>query len=79
VASVTDTNDYSEIGVRYDKTINKLILSGEAGVSSDSYKDIKGEVSYLVNPRSRISITASRQEHKDLSTNQIGLQGKIDF
>jgi hypothetical protein len=54
-------------------------LSGEAGVSSDSYKDIKGEVSYLVNPRSRISITASRQEHKDLSTNQIGLQGKIDF
>jgi uncharacterized protein with beta-barrel porin domain len=79
VAGVTETNDYAEIGVRYDKTINKLILSGEAGVSSDSYKDIKGEVSYLVNPRSRISITASRQEHKDLSTNQIGLQGKIDF
>jgi hypothetical protein len=79
VASVTETNDYTEIGVRYDKTINKLILSGEAGVSSDSYKDIKGEVSYLVNPRSRISITASRQEHKDLSTNQIGLFGKIDF
>jgi hypothetical protein len=79
VAGVTETNDYAEVGVRYDKTINKLILSGEAGVSSDSYKDIKGEVSYLVNPRSRISITASRQEHKDLSTNQIGLQGKIDF
>jgi hypothetical protein len=79
VTGVTENTNYGEIGVRYDKTINKLTLTGEAGVSSDSYKDIKGEVSYLVNPRSRISITASRQEHKDLSTNQIGLQGKIEF
>ena len=79
VSGVSETNDYSEIGVRYDKTINKVTLTGEAGVTSDSYTDVKGELSYQVNPRSRVAVTASRQEHKDLSTNQIGLFGKIDF
>ena len=79
VASVSETNDYAEVGVRYDKTINKLTLTGEAGVTSDSYKDLKGEVSYQVNPRSRIAVTLSRQEHKDLSTDQVGLYGKLDF
>lgn len=79
VAGVTDTNDYSEIGVRYDKTISKVTLTGEVGTTSDNYTDVKGEISYQVNPRSRISVTASRQDHKDLSTKQIGLQGKIDF
>lgn len=79
VAGITETTNYGEIGVRYDKTIDKITLTGEAGVTSDSYKDVRGVVSYQVNPRSRISLTASRQEHQDLSTNVIGLQGRIDF
>jgi hypothetical protein len=79
VASITENTNHGEIGVRYDKTIDKITLTGEAGITSDSYKDVRGAVSYQVNPRSRISLTASRQEHKDLSTNVIGLQGRIDF
>lgn len=79
VARVSENTNYGEIGVRYDKTIDKITLTGEAGVTSDSYKDVRGVVSYQVNPRSIISLTASRQEHKDLSTNVIGLQGRIDF
>ena len=82
VRTVVKTNevaDYSEIGVRYEKIINKLTLSGEAGISSDSYNDVKGEVSYQINKRSRISLIATRQEHKDLSTNTVGVTGKIEF
>lgn len=79
VAKVNEIANYSEVGVRYEKAINKLTLTGEVGTSSDNYTDLKGEVSYQVNKRSRVSLSVARQEHKDLSTNTVGLQGKIDF
>ena len=79
VASVNDSTNYSEAGVRYEKSFSKVTLSGEAGVSSDSYTDLKAEVSYAVNKTSRIALSAGRQEHKNLSTDTVGLYGKINF
>ena len=79
VAGVNDSTNYGELGVRYEKSFNKVTLSGEAGVSSDSYTDLKAEVSYAVNKTSRIALSADRQEHNSLSTDTIGLYGKINF
>ena len=79
VSKVNDSINFGEFGVRYDKTIDKLNLTGEAGVSTDSYRDLKAELSYLVNPTSRLSWSYSRQEHKDLVSNSIALYGKINF
>ena len=79
VSKVNDSINFGEFGVRYDKTIDKLNLTGEAGVSTDSYKDLKAELSYLVNPTSRLSWSYSRQEHKDLVSNSVALYGKINF
>lgn len=79
VSKLNQTVDYSEIGLRYEKSINKLVLAGEAGTTSDSYTTVKGEVGYQINERGRISLNASREDYKGLSTNTVGLQGKIYF
>ena len=79
VASVNDSTNYGEAGVRYEKSFDKVTLSGEVGVSSDSYTDLKAEVSYAVNKTSRIALSADRQEHNSLSTDTVGLYGKINF
>lgn len=72
-------SNYTEVGLRYEKTINKLTLSGEVGQSSDNYTDMKAEASYKVNQRSRISLSAGRQTHDKWETNVVGLTGKLDF
>ncbi len=79
VAKVNNSINFGEAGVRYEKTINKLTLTAELGVSSDSYKDLKAEVSYAVNARSKVALSASRQEHKNLSSDSVALYGKINF
>jgi hypothetical protein len=79
ISKVNDSINFGEFGVRYDRTIDKLSLTGEAGVSTDSYTDLKAELSYLVNPTSRLSWSYSRQEHKDLVSNSVALYGKINF
>jgi hypothetical protein len=79
VSKVNDSINFGECGVRYDRTIDKLSLTGEAGVSTDSYKDLKAELSYLINPTSRLSWSYNRQEHKDLVSNSVALYGKINF
>jgi hypothetical protein len=79
VNRVNDSMNYGEIGVRYQKEIQKVTLSAEGGITTDNYKDIKGEISYAVNKTSRIAISAARQTNNDLATNTFGITGKIDF
>lgn len=79
VANVNETVDYSEIGVRYDKTISKLTLSGEVGTTSDNYTDVKATAAYDINNRSKVLLSAGRQTKSDLSTNTIGATVVLDF
>lgn len=79
VNRANDSTSYGEIGVRYQKEIQKVTLSAEGGITTDNYKDIKGEISYAVNKTSRIAVSAGRQTNNDLATNIFGITGKIDF
>ena len=79
VAGVSSNENYSEVGVRYEKRFNKLTLGAEGGITSDDYKDVKAVAAYNFNNKVQLLLSAAKQTHKDLSTNIIGLTGKIDF
>jgi uncharacterized protein with beta-barrel porin domain len=79
VASVNETVDYCEVGVRYEKVINKFALGGEVGTTSDNYTDLKATASYEINKKSKVLVSAGRQTKSDLSTNTISASAVFDF
>lgn len=79
IGKVSNGQNYAEIGVRYERRIDKLTLAAEGGITSDSYKDIKGSVAYSFSKNSQALIYVTNQSKDDLSTNSIGITGKIDF
>lgn len=78
VEEESSNESFGELGLRYEKRINKLTLAAEGGITSDSYKDIKGTVAYNIN-KGQVLLSVARQTKDDLSTNTIGITGKIDF
>jgi uncharacterized protein with beta-barrel porin domain len=79
VAAINKNVDYSEYGIRYEKAINKLTLSGEVGTTSDNYTDLKANISYKINDKSKVLVSAGRQTKSDLSTNTLSATAVIDF
>lgn len=78
LGSVSSNESFGELGLRYERRIDKLTLATEGGITSDSYKDIKGTVAYNIN-KGQVLLSVTRQTKDDLSTNTIGITGKIDF
>ena len=79
ISKVSNEQNYAEIGLRYEKRIDKLTLAAEGGIASDKYKDVKGSVAYSFNKNSQALIYVTNQSKDDLSTNTIGIMGRIDF
>ena len=79
VASVTDNTNYAEAGVRYEKKFSKLGLIGDASFTTDSYQTYKVGARYDVGTKGQVSVALSRKEHNSLSTDVVGITGKIDF
>lgn len=79
VNSVSSNESFGELGLRYERRIDKFTLAAEGGITSDSYKDLKGTVAYVVNKNSQVLLSVTRQVKDDLATNSIGITGKIDF
>mgnify|MGYP000137839951 FL=1 len=71
--------DFGEIGVRYEKSFNKLSLIGEAGTTSDKYTDVKASASYQMNDKSKVGISVGRQTKSDLTTDTISASAIINF
>ena len=78
VNRISSNENFGEIGVRYEKNIDKLTLAAEGGITSDSYKDVKGSVAYNIN-KGQLLLSVSRQSKDDLDTNIIGVTGRINF
>ena len=79
ISKVSNGQNYAEIGLRYEKRIDKLTLATEGGITSDSYKDVSGSMAYTFNKNSQASLYVNHQAKDDLSTNTIGVMGRIDF
>lgn len=79
IGNVSSGQNYAEIGLRYERRIDKLTLAAEGGIASDKYKDVKGSVAYSFNKNSQALIYVTNQSKDDLSTNTIGIMGRIDF
>ena len=79
VGKVSSGQNYAEIGLRYEKRIDKFTLATEGGITSDSYKDVSGSMAYAFNKNSQALLYVNHQAKDDLSTNTIGIMGRIDF
>jgi hypothetical protein len=79
IGKVSGEQNYAELGLRYERRIDKLTLAAEGGITTDNYKDAKGSVAYSFNKNSQALIYVTRQTKDDLSTNTIGITGRIDF
>lgn len=79
IDKVSGEQNYAELGLRYERRIDKLTLAAEGGITTDNYKDAKGSVAYSFNKNSQALIYVTRQTKDDLSTNTIGITGRIDF
>ena len=79
VGKASESVNYAELGLRYEKKYGKFTAAAEGGITSDQYKDLKASLSYDVNKDSFLVISAGRQTNKDLSSNVIGINGVIRF
>lgn len=79
VGKVSESVNYAELGMRYEKKYGKFTAAAEGGITSDQYKDLKASLSYDVNKDSFFVISAGRQTNNDLSTNVFGINAVIRF
>lgn len=79
VAGTTDNYTYGEAGVRYDKTINDLVLSGEVGQTTDSITTGKVTVGYKPTKDGMIALTVGSQNGNNINTNTVSIKGVIRF
>ena len=79
VAKTTDNYTYGEVGIRYEKDIDKFRLIGDIGTTTDSVTTGSATVSYSPTKISSIALTASTQQGTDIDTNTVSLRGIIRF